>query len=234
MSPSFVGPVELLRTNIYNTIPTQSVNSSSLLIQHLVLTSSNTGLRSSIDQHDKMMTTAQSDGDGIFTSLWHFTRSHSPQLPSHISLRRMHRVAINKLGEVLDTTLPLFHHESEVMMPSKPIPIPPCKGDPRANDETAHEAQVYDAATWRMYQLISTRRRAFNLNHHTLLDPQQHHALLNPQQNDHATITSSQQQQQQQQRNDTSRDRVHSPTKPEPPSVHRRCSSQVDGVFVMD
>ncbi len=117
-------------------------------------------------------------------------------------------------------------------MPSKPIPIPPCKGDPRADDEETahHEAQVYDAATWRMYQLISARRRAFNLNHHSLLDPQQHHALLNPQQNDHATITSSQQQQ----RYDKRRDREPSPHKPEPPSVHRRCSSQVDGVFVMD
>jgi hypothetical protein len=133
-----------------------------------------------------------------------------------------------------------------IRIQSEPIPVPPreevdhCRDvTDDYDDETAnHEAQMYEAATWRMYQLISTRRRALaaaNLYHYKL-DPQQHRVLMTPQENNNATITSSQQQQQQQQqRDDTRRDRVHSLSKPEPPAAPRRCSSLIlDGVFVME
>jgi hypothetical protein len=114
-------------------------------------------------------------------------------------------------------------------MQSKPIPIPPCKVDPRAENENAHEAQMYEAATWRMYELISARRRALaaaNLYYHYKLDPQQHH-VLSTHEIDHVTSPSSQQD------DDTRRDRVHSLSKQQEP-VSRRRSSLLDGVFVMD
>jgi len=115
------------------------------------------------------------------------------------------------------------------MLQSKPIPIPPCKVDPRADAETAREAKMYEAATWRMYKLISARRRALVAAYlyHYKLDPQQHHAL-STHENDHASSPSSQ-------HDDTRRDQVHSRAEPEPPSVHRRRSSLMDDeVFIMD
>ena len=113
------------------------------------------------------------------------------------------------------------------MLQSKPIPISPCKIDPRADAETAREAKMYEAATWRMYELISARRRALaaaNLYHYKL-DPQQHHAL-STHENDHASSPSSQ-------HDDTRRDRAQSPAEPEPPSAHLS-SSLLDEVFIMD
>jgi len=134
----------------------------------------------------------------------------------------------NTLGEAkvrVRTNPPLFHHKRGVkMQSSKPIPISPCKIDPRADAETAREAKMYEAATWRMYELISARRRALaaaNLYHYKL-DPQQHH------ENDHASSASTSQQD-----DDTRRDRAQSPAEPEPPSAHLS-SSLLDEVFIMD
>jgi len=86
-----------------------------------------------------------------------------------------------------------------IRIQSEPIPVPPreevdhCRDvTDDYDDETAnHEAQMYEAATWRMYQLISTRRRALaaaNLYHYKL-DPQQHRVLMTPQENNNAHNT---------------------------------------------
>jgi hypothetical protein len=119
------------------------------------------------------------------------------------------------------------------IIPSKPIPIPPREADPHLNNEmmNAREAaEIYDAATWRMFQLItSARLRAASSNfcyyckvvHHP--SSQLQHVVLT--QDDHdataATTTPSQQQLEA-----ARRDRVYS-LKPEPPSVSQTPSSSM-------
>eukprot|EP00986_Skeletonema_menzelii_P016007 scaffold13279_cov155-Skeletonema_menzelii.AAC.2 len=123
------------------------------------------------------------------------------------------------------------------MMSSKPIPIPPCKADHYRNDdgdeEIAHEAQMYDAKTWRMYHRIFQSRLIRATYFMTtqpnlyLVDPTQHHLVL-MQQNDHSTTSTPSSPEQ---RDDTHQDREHS--QPEPPFLPRR-SSLMDEVFIMD
>ncbi|KAK1738915.1 hypothetical protein QTG54_010231 [Skeletonema marinoi] len=75
------------------------------------------------------------------------------------------------------------------MILSKPIPIPQCnrKADHHRDDDvTAHEAQMYEAATWRMYDLIC-RSRLIRAAHfmdqpqpqaYLVGRPSQHHVVL--------------------------------------------------------
>ena len=126
---------------------------------------------------------------------------------------------------------------SKEMMSSKPIPIPPCKADHYRNDdddeEIAHEAQMYDAKTWRMYHRIFQSRLIRATYFMTtqpnlyLVDPSQHHLVL-MQENDHSTTSTPSSPEQ---RDDTHQDREHS--QPEPPFLPRR-SSLMDEVFIMD
>ena len=119
-------------------------------------------------------------------------------------------------------------------MPSKPIPIPPCNEADQRNDddnEIASKAQMYDAATWRMYHLIwLSRSRASSVPPRPSLPlgpaPPPHHHVLLTHENDHTTIKPAQSSKQQP--DDT---REHS--LPETPSLHRH-SSHMDEVFIMD
>ena len=140
----------------------------------------------------------------------------------------------------------LLYIDSKVMMmPSKPIPIPPCKEADRRHDgdnEIASEAQMYDAATWRMYQLIWLSRWArasFRASSggssvtphpylHSLVGPSpppQHHVLLT-QENDHTTIKLAQSSPQH-------LDYTREHSLPEPLSLHRH-SPHMEEVFIMD
>jgi hypothetical protein len=125
------------------------------------------------------------------------------------------------------------------IIPSKPIPIPPREADPHLDNEmmTFREAaEIYDAATWRMFELITMARlRAASSNCYyycKVVHPSSQHRHVVLTQDDHdataATTTSSQQQ-----REAAHRDRVYSPT-PEPPALSQTPSSSIDGVFTMD
>ena len=134
--------------------------------------------------------------------------------------------------------------KKKMSIPSKPIPIPSSRGEtadyPHSNDEMiARDAEIYDAATWRMFDRItSARLRAASNNnnnnvYYKVVDPS---SVVLMTQDDHdnnaaATTTSSQQQ-----LDATRRDRVFSlPLLPEPPSVHRPpLSFMMDEVFPMD
>ena len=135
-----------------------------------------------------------------------------------------------------------YRFKEMMMMPSKPIPIPPCNKEEEADhrqdgdNEITSEAQMYDAATWRMFQLISlsrlTRATSCVAPRPTLhyfvgpSPPPQHHVLLT-QENDHTIITPAQSSPSQQ-LDDT---REHS--LPEPPSLLRH-SPHMEEVFIMD
>jgi hypothetical protein len=110
---------------------------------------------------------------------------------------------------------------------SKPIPIPLREVDANINDANiiAHETKHYDAATWRMYELITAARiRAASDNlavYYKAVEGEQHR--LNREDSSDATT----QLQQQRQR------RAYS--LPERPSVASPPSSSLtDGVFTMD
>mmetsp|Transcript_11703 Transcript_11703/g.20012 ORF Transcript_11703/g.20012 Transcript_11703/m.20012 type:complete len:123 (-) Transcript_11703:164-532(-) len=122
------------------------------------------------------------------------------------------------------------------MMSSKPIPIPQCnrKADHHRDDDvTAHEAQMYEAATWRMYDLICRSRliRAAHFMDHPQPQaylvgrPSQHHVVLT-QDNDHTTALPRQK------LDDAHQDRAHSLL--EPLSMPCRSSVVMDEVFIMD
>jgi len=123
---------------------------------------------------------------------------------------------------------------------SKPIPIPPREADPDSNNAmmtTREAAEIYDAATWRMFELITSARlrAATSSNSYYYCrgsEPTSQHRHVVLTQDDHpatAAITSSQQQR----RDATHRDREYSPI-PEPTSVPQAPSSMIDGVFTMD
>jgi hypothetical protein len=124
---------------------------------------------------------------------------------------------------------------------SKPIPIPPREADPHLHDEmiTSREAaEIYDAATWRMFELItSARLRAAASSNFYYCRGEDHPTSSQQDDRDDATLaaTATSSSQQQLQRDATRhRDRVYSPI-PEPPSVpHQPPSSLMDGVFTMD
>jgi alpha-D-ribose 1-methylphosphonate 5-phosphate C-P lyase len=120
------------------------------------------------------------------------------------------------------------------MSMSKPIPIPMREEDSH-NDEimTTQAAEIYDAATWRMFELISSARLRAASNFHlkVLVDdhPSSRHVVLT--QDDHNAVATSSSQQQQLEA--TRRDRVYS--LPEPPSaVPPPNSSLMDAMFPMD
>lgn len=114
------------------------------------------------------------------------------------------------------------------MMPrtrSKPIPIPLREADPNVHDEIdmAKETKLYDAATWRMYELISAARlRRAAVNYYQSGDSQRHMLMLT--RDDSAPAISPQKLQRHR--------RAYS--LPERPSTPSPSSSLVDEVFVMD
>ena len=121
---------------------------------------------------------------------------------------------------------------------SKPIPIPIVHCDSHSNDEMMHEAaEIYDAATWRMFELITSARLRAASNFHLkvlLVDdhPSSRHVMLT-QDDDHNAVATTSSQQQQQQLEATRRDGVYS--LPEPPSaVPPPNSSLMDEMFPMD
>ena len=131
--------------------------------------------------------------------------------------------------------------EEEAMMPSKPIPIPLRRWDPHYynNDKVAHETRMYDAATWRMYELIATARlRAAADMHYKVSDDhrRKNHMMSR---DDHSSTTSStastSSQMQHLDDETTRRGMVYSlPERPSVPPSPPSSSSLVDGVFIMD
>ncbi|KAL7495401.1 hypothetical protein ACHAWT_003861 [Skeletonema menzelii] len=123
-------------------------------------------------------------------------------------------------------------------IPSKPIPIPR-REDP--NDEmmttaTREATELYDAATWRMFELITSARlrAASNFYCNVLVDDHSHHHTAAFEDHSAAASKSARQQQQQQIEGTPRRDRAYS--LPEPPSAvpqpHRL--SLMEEIFPMD
>ena len=139
-----------------------------------------------------------------------------------------------------------LHHNREeatiavMSIPSKPIPIPRQEDDPN-NDEmmttttTFREAaELYDAATWRMFDLITSARlrAASNFYCKVLVDDHHHHTTTAHE--DHRAVASKSSQQQQQLDGTTRRDRVYSLPEPSSPAVSPRRSSLMEEMFPMD
>lgn len=112
-------------------------------------------------------------------------------------------------------------HSTMIQSSSKPIPIPLREVDINDDNIIAHETKHYDAATWRMYELITAARiRAASDNlavYYKAVD-------LNREDSSDATT------QLQQQRQRRAYSLPERPSVASPPSA----SSLTDGVFTMD
>ncbi len=114
---------------------------------------------------------------------------------------------------------------AKMMSISKPIPIPLREADPNVHDDEdmTKEIKLYDAATWRMYELISAARlRRAAVNYYQAGDSQRQMLMLT---RDDSAPASSPQKLQMHRRAYSLPERASAPS----PS-----SSLMDGVFVMD
>lgn len=122
-------------------------------------------------------------------------------------------------------------YERLAMTISNPIPIPPSQvDDPHFNDDVTHTKKYYDAATWRMYELITAARlRAAAKFYYTVDDPLQRLAVFTQDQDNHnATVNTPTPD------DTTLRGRPHS-LRERPSGSSPISSSPLDGgVFIMD
>ena len=133
-------------------------------------------------------------------------------------------------------------NNNDMSITSKPIPIPQQQREDKhshSNDNSelsSREAvEIYDAATWRMFELItSARLRAAAANNYYLVDDHRHHHYTTAYADHHSAAVAGKSSQQQQQLESTTRDRVYSlPEPPSAPPSHKR-PSLMEEMFPMD
>ena len=129
-------------------------------------------------------------------------------------------------------------HEG-MMNQSKPIPIPLCKGGRNSSDsddEANHEAKMYEAATWRMFDLICRSRQiraAYLMDRYPqayLMNLMHYHIILN---NENCIMPQPPLASAQQLTEDMHPDQLQPP--PKEPRTVPCCPSQfVEEIFIMD